>query len=591
MTSHLRHYQNPEVQRRIMAVLWMVPIYGFTSWLSLVFPKKEQYFGIVRDAYEAYAVYTFIGLLIAVLAEGKGLPHVVERIKHHVITEREAVIEAKKVGLRNLPKEHIKPPFPCCYRNNQPREVASAWLYQCQMMAMQFVYSKPLLTVIPLLLKVTGAYRNDIPAYSDNTIHWDSMQLYIMLAQNVSVFIAFYGLLSFYHGTEKDLEWCDPWPKFLCIKGVVFATFWQSVGIQFMSSMGLVDERTAVQIQNLLICIEMLLASLAHFYIFPYQEWQIGYQKQRETGIRLRDTLAISDFVKDMGHMVTRWDHHQDPNASTELLIRLDEKGDVELGEVKVDDHLFNRDIVHSIDSEMNGDGGLIRENDGKHLIESSPLLGAAAPSYSSMVPILSTELNESSFSNNRIGSVSNDDLKYSKSENEFLINVLPDGGSEAYVGQNFMPAAVFDSAEQPDQGELMVHSVSSDEGEHTIQENSDSSDQYQSTGTQDTPTEWFEVYQSPRKEDSFFSRGESKNSTIEETTTNSGISLINNNSSHGLHLESLSSIAEVASESTPKEASLNCSEVEEVDTASSVPKQPRGGKDNLHEDDEVADV
>ena len=39
LTSHLRHYYKPDVQRRVMAVLWMVPIYSITSWLSLVFPR------------------------------------------------------------------------------------------------------------------------------------------------------------------------------------------------------------------------------------------------------------------------------------------------------------------------------------------------------------------------------------------------------------------------------------------------------------------------------------------------------------------------------------------------------------------------
>ena len=60
--------------------------------------------------------------------------------------------------------------------------------------------------------------------------------------------VAFYALLSFFHGTQKDLEWCNPWPKFLCIKGVVFMTFWQGVCIQGMGSMGMVDEKSALQV-------------------------------------------------------------------------------------------------------------------------------------------------------------------------------------------------------------------------------------------------------------------------------------------------------------------------------------------------------
>ena len=73
LTSHLRHYYKPDVQRRIMAVLWMVPIYGVSSWLSLVLPTYSEFFGAGRDFYEAYAIYTFIALLIAIVEDGKGM--------------------------------------------------------------------------------------------------------------------------------------------------------------------------------------------------------------------------------------------------------------------------------------------------------------------------------------------------------------------------------------------------------------------------------------------------------------------------------------------------------------------------------------
>ena len=34
MTSHLRNFRQPFVQRKILAILWMCPIYSVTSWLS-----------------------------------------------------------------------------------------------------------------------------------------------------------------------------------------------------------------------------------------------------------------------------------------------------------------------------------------------------------------------------------------------------------------------------------------------------------------------------------------------------------------------------------------------------------------------------
>ena len=61
------------------------------------------------------------------------------------------------------------------------------------------------------------------------------LQFYILLAQNLSVSCAFYGLVKFYHIVAEDLAWCSPWPKFLCIKGVVFMTFWQGLAISILS--------------------------------------------------------------------------------------------------------------------------------------------------------------------------------------------------------------------------------------------------------------------------------------------------------------------------------------------------------------------
>jgi hypothetical protein len=230
----MRHYEKPDVQRRIMAVLWMVPIYSITSWLSLVFPSAEHILSAIRDGYEAYVVYTFIALLIAILQGNDTYDQFIVKLTQHVIEENQAYNTAIRKKLSNIPTRHLVPPFPCCYQYTRVSSVAVAWLNQCRIMAIQFVFLKPFLSILPYFITLSGYdYEADKNApYRHDNINWNSARLYVIILMNISVALAFYGLLKFYHGTEKDLQWCDPWPKFLCVKGVVFMTFWQGIAIQ-----------------------------------------------------------------------------------------------------------------------------------------------------------------------------------------------------------------------------------------------------------------------------------------------------------------------------------------------------------------------
>jgi hypothetical protein len=54
---------------------------------------------------------------------------------------------------------------------------------------------------------------------------WLSWTFTIIL--NISVSVALYSLVLFYHVFAKELAPHKPLAKFLCIKGVVFFCFWQ----------------------------------------------------------------------------------------------------------------------------------------------------------------------------------------------------------------------------------------------------------------------------------------------------------------------------------------------------------------------------
>jgi len=167
---------------------------------------------------------------------------------------------------------------------------------------MQFVLFKPILAIATFLLNKYQYFGG-----ATKPMDYRAPQLYILIAQNLSVSLAFFGLVKFYHLIQEDLQWCRPWPKFLCIKGVVFMTFWQSMAISLLTGGenaaaggGAGNEGWGKQAQSFLICIEMLIASIAHFYVFPTEEWKEGYKPKKQSDRRFGDNLALHDFVQDL---------------------------------------------------------------------------------------------------------------------------------------------------------------------------------------------------------------------------------------------------------------------------------------------------
>ena len=63
--QHLRWYTHPSEQRWIVRILFIVPIFAFDSWLSLLFFNNESfyvYLDTARDCYEAFVIYNFLSL-------------------------------------------------------------------------------------------------------------------------------------------------------------------------------------------------------------------------------------------------------------------------------------------------------------------------------------------------------------------------------------------------------------------------------------------------------------------------------------------------------------------------------------------------
>lgn len=88
-------------------------------------------------------------------------------------------------------------------------------------------------------------------------------------------------------------------------------TFWQGLAITLLAKFTDVgyfgndaDESNvdewAAQTQNFLICLEMLLFTIAHFYVFPTEEWEPGYRPIEDTDTKFGDNIALRDFFSDL---------------------------------------------------------------------------------------------------------------------------------------------------------------------------------------------------------------------------------------------------------------------------------------------------
>ncbi|XP_065826408.1 transmembrane protein 184B-like [Oscarella lobularis] len=286
---HWRFYTEPKEQKWILRILFIVPIYSFASWLSLVFYQNYIYFDTVRDCYEAFVIYSFLSLCYEYLG---GEMRIIEAIGG------KPVVRSWWAGTCCLPKFHYSLSF----------------LKFCKQATLQFCFIKPLVAIITIILHATGHYK-------DGDWSLNHAYLYEMLAYNISITLALYALVLFYCATKEILRPHKPVLKFLAVKSVVFLSFWQGVALAIAEEVGLIksavdvtgktvgQESIATAIQNFIITIEMFFAAILLWYAFPHKVYLNRRRDEEGRGIpmkgissNIRHTLNPTDIVSDAVH-------------------------------------------------------------------------------------------------------------------------------------------------------------------------------------------------------------------------------------------------------------------------------------------------
>ncbi|KAF4302488.1 hypothetical protein GTA08_BOTSDO10101 [Botryosphaeria dothidea] len=273
-----KNYRKPLLQRYVIRILLMVPIFSVASWASLVSLKVAFWIDPFRDVYEAFTIYTFFQLLI-----------------NFIGGERALIILM-----------HGRPPVPHLWPLNYvlPKvDISDPHTFLAiKRGILQYTWVKPMLAIATIIMKATGTYQEGYIGVTSGYF-WSS------LIYNVSITVCLYALAMFWVCMSHDLQPFRPMPKFLCIKGIIFASYWQGFFLSILVWLGAIPDdvpgytpdNLAASIQDALICFEMPFFAMAHWYAFSWHDYADRTISAARMPVKyaLRDAFGPMDLIQD----------------------------------------------------------------------------------------------------------------------------------------------------------------------------------------------------------------------------------------------------------------------------------------------------
>lgn len=273
-----KNYRKPLLQRYVIRILLMIPLYSAASWASLMSQDAAFYIDPLRDIYEAFTIYTFFQLLINFIGGERSLI---------IMMHGRAPVHHPWPLTHCLAKVDISDPhtFLAIKRG-----------------ILQYAWLKPILSVATIVMKSTGTYQ-------EGYIGVSSGYLWSGIIYNLSITLSLYALAMFWVCMSDDLKPFRPMPKFLCIKLIVFAVYWQGFFLSLLQLGGAIPndvkgytaDNLAAAIQDALICIEMPLFAIGHWYAFSWHDYaDITISAARmPVKYAVRDAFGPIDLIQD----------------------------------------------------------------------------------------------------------------------------------------------------------------------------------------------------------------------------------------------------------------------------------------------------
>ncbi|GAP82649.1 putative duf300 domain-containing protein [Rosellinia necatrix] len=332
MWQHALNYTKPREQKHIIRILFMVPIYATSSFLSLWFYWHAIYYQVISEAYEAFAIASFFALMCHLVApdlhEQKQFFRQMQPVKPWILPLNWfAKCCGGERGCWRTPKSGL------------------TWFNIIWIGVYHYCFIRVAMTIVAVVTQYFDRYceSSNSPVFA---------HVWVIVIEAIAVTIAMYCLLQYYTQFRQPLAEHKLGLKVLAIKLVVFLSFWQTIAISLATSstFQLVspNEKLAypdlkVGIPSLLLCIEMALFAILHLWSFPYAQYKEGAKTSyypspnpsigippRENEHRSKmggfaglrafgDALNVWDIVKAFGRGI-RWlfvgvkSRHEDPS-------------------------------------------------------------------------------------------------------------------------------------------------------------------------------------------------------------------------------------------------------------------------------------
>jgi hypothetical protein len=302
IVMHSEYYTRPELQRHVIRILWMVPVYATTSWFALRYPRLRVPMDSLRECYEAYVIYSFYQYLMAFLQGAVG------NLEQYLATKP--------------PAQHMR----VVRWFVQPWNMGSEFLWHTKKGTLNYVILRPACALVAFF--AFSMHKLNGPNLNAGGL----LDVALSIITNFSQLWSMYCLAMLYLTMHDELAPIRPLSKFVCIKAVVFLTFWQFVLIQLLVVLGVIkstvpiddsggdggydiylsgrpDSRSvdpaasrelASRIQEFIVCIEMFIAALAHTYAFPPRDYMNPDIPSTGMLRNLRDMFNLSDVATDV---------------------------------------------------------------------------------------------------------------------------------------------------------------------------------------------------------------------------------------------------------------------------------------------------